>query len=107
MEEYFKICSCCHKKWTTQDKFISDTEIVIIGYKANFDKLTHGLFFFNHLHEDCYSTITIEAQNFLNLYNGPYYQEQKTGTVDCKGYCKNEKNWINVTHFVNVHMFEK
>ena len=90
MSEDFKICPNCQMHWPTQEKFISDKELELTGYKADFEKLEYGMFFFNHNENDCFSTIVIEVSEFLNLYKGPFYTERKTGTEDCPGYCKDK-----------------
>jgi hypothetical protein len=71
--------------------FLADKELKIIGYKADFEKLEYGLFFFNHLVEGCKSTITIPVYKFLELYKGKLYKERKTGTVECPGYCRKKE----------------
>lgn len=90
MDKAFKICSCCGKQWADQGLFIKDKELNLIGYKADFEKLEYGLFFFNHKRPECESTITIEALNFMNLYNGPIFSERKFGTVECPGLCQKQ-----------------
>ena len=86
----FKICPGCGKIWNTQDDFLSDPELKIIGYKADFEKLDYGMFFFNHLQEACRSTITIEVLGFKNLYTGPVYTAKRSGLPECLGYCLKE-----------------
>jgi hypothetical protein len=83
----FKICPNCKKEWETQEKFLSDSEIKIIGYKADFEKLEYGLFFFNHLQNECKSTITIDVLEFRNIYKGSVSSERGTGLDGCPGYC--------------------
>ena len=89
MDSIFKKCPCCNEEWTTQELFLGDRNLEIVGYKADFKKLEYGLFFFNHQIPNCNSTITIETNMFFNLYSGKKYTERKTGSEDCKGYCKN------------------
>jgi hypothetical protein len=90
--EIFKQCPCCHKIWETREKFLSDPDIKIIGYKAHFEILDLGMFFFNHLVDNCCSTITIYVKQFKELYTGKYYDIDKRGTNECKGYCNSIEN---------------
>ena len=70
------------------DNFVSDCEIELNGYKADFEKLEYGIFFFTHHKKECFSTMAIEAGNFFSLYDGPIHTERKTGTEECPSYCK-------------------
>ena len=81
---YFKKCSNCGFKWTTRDSFLTDSNLHIIGYQANFTELATGLLYFNH---SCGGTLAIRAYLFGDLYNGPIFQERATGGDDCPGYC--------------------
>jgi hypothetical protein len=88
----FKQCTCCHKIWDTREIFLSDPNIKIIGYKADFETLDLGMFFFNHLIAECCSTITIYVKQFKELYSGKYYGINKRGTNDCHGFCNSIEN---------------
>lgn len=83
----FKKCPNCLEVWSTQEKFVDDGLLEIIGYKANFEKLEEGLFFFTHKKQDCFSTMAIEVKEFLNLYTGPIYPERKAESEECPRYC--------------------
>lgn len=87
MDDLFKLCPNCRKQWRTQNSFLSDCELELNGYKADFEKLEQGMFFFTHKKEACLSTMVIEVRQFLNLYDGPIYPERKTGLEACSGYC--------------------
>ena len=65
MDHFFKVCPSCNKLWVSQIQFISDQNLELIGYKADFEKLEYGMFFFNHKIENCHSTLTIHAGSFL------------------------------------------
>jgi len=92
MDHFFKLCPCCNKLWASQIQFISDVNLEIIGYKADFEKLEYGMFFFNHKASECNSTLTINAGQFFNLYEGPVYKERLAGTKQCSGLCINKDN---------------
>lgn len=80
----FKRCHVCNSSWKTRDDFLADAGVVLIGYQSNFVAIEKGLFLFNH---SCRGTLSIEIQVFADLYDGPIYQERKTGSESCAGYC--------------------
>lgn len=86
----FKICSMCSTEWNTREDFLSDKELELNGYTADFEKLEYGLFYFTHHGSGCGSTITIYAGEFLDLYAGIRYQEQRARKEGCPGYCLDE-----------------
>ena len=46
-ESAFKKCPCCFTIWDSKDDFLSDSSLELNGYKADFQKLEYGLFFFH------------------------------------------------------------
>ncbi len=82
---HFKQCPNCGEVWPTQQNFLNDKNLDIIGYQANFVKLELGYFLFNHA--KCRTTLSLVANSFRNLYNGPIYTERKTQSADCPEYC--------------------
>lgn len=83
----FKICPMCATEWKTRDEFLGDKSLELNGYKADFEKLQWSLFYFTHKKEGCFSTMVIEAQDFLSLYSGTKYTERRTGEEDCPAFC--------------------
>ena len=83
----FKQCTVCSHIWETRQAFISDPGVCTIGYQANFKELEAGLLFFNHR---CKNTIAVPAAEFVDLYEGPMFEESKAETDDCPGYCLNK-----------------
>lgn len=83
-EAPFKTCKVCDHLWPTRDSFVADDEIRLIGYQANIMAVEKGLFLFNH---SCDGTLSINAMEFADLYDGPVYAEHKTGNSECPGYC--------------------
>ncbi len=67
---------------------MDDADIKIIGYEANFKKLEAGLLYFLHT---CKNTIALPADVFADLYDGPVFEDRKTETEDCPGYCLNHQ----------------
>jgi hypothetical protein len=87
----FKKCPSCFTSWATRNDFLRDGSLELNGYKADFQKLEYGLFFFTHKVADCFSTMALEAGDFLDLYTGTIYLESKTLTDECPRYCIDEK----------------
>ena len=79
-----KQCGLCLETWKSSDDFLGDPDITLVGYQVAFQALETGLFLFNH---SCRSTISINANAFTHLYDGPVFQERATGSDDCPGYC--------------------
>jgi hypothetical protein len=90
-KKLFKRCPRCSAEWETRDKFLDDESLEINGYGADFECLECSLFYFTHKTEGCFSTMTIEAKAFLDLYPGKKYTERRTGKEECPGYCLEEK----------------
>ena len=83
----FKTCPCCNATWLTRSDFLSDPSLEINGYAPDFDNLLEGLFFFTHHSPGCFSTMTLKAKSFNDLYTGKKYPERKTGDEDCLRLC--------------------
>jgi hypothetical protein len=81
---YFKKCPNCGFQWDTRDHFLSDRNLDIIGYQANFKELTTGLFYFNH---SCKGTLAVKAFFFGDLYEGPIFQRRANDSEACPRYC--------------------
>ena len=75
----------CGEEWTERDDFLSDPATQITGYAAHFKDLELGLFYFNHT--SCKTTMALQASLFTDLYDGPVFEERKTGSDVCPGYC--------------------
>jgi hypothetical protein len=80
----FKRCPTCGHMWASRDRLLADPDITVVGYQASFKKLTEGLFLFNHL---CNATLALPAEKFIDLYNGPIFEERLTGGKTCPGHC--------------------
>jgi len=80
----FKECPMCGFRWESRGSLLCDPCVEIIGYQVCFEDLQAGSFLFNH---SCEGTFAIRVQEFADLYHGPVYQERKTGTDECLGYC--------------------
>jgi hypothetical protein len=81
----FKQCPSCGEVWQTQQDFLDDNNLTIIGYQVNFVNLELGYFLFNH--DKCRTTLSIVAESFRNLHTGPIFKERKTQTTECPEYC--------------------
>ncbi len=81
----FKQCPACELTWRERDALLADPGVNIIGYQVNFEKLVAGFFLFNHA---CINTtFLLSVKDFVDLYDGPVFEERKTGSDDCSGYC--------------------
>ena len=85
MTNAFKICPHCGKTWPDRDVFLEDPGLEVIGYQVDFEAIERGLFLFNH--HDCKTTLAIPAARFMDLHNGPFFSERKTGSESCPGHC--------------------
>lgn len=81
----FKECTMCGRIWESRENFLSDPQIIGIGYMVNFRELELGLFLFNH--ELCGTTLAIEAAEFIDLYDGPVFVDRLMDTEECPEYC--------------------
>ncbi len=85
MNEPFKTCPFCSKDWPSRETFLSDDQLVLVGYQVDFEEVALGLFLFNHT--VCNTTLAIRAGLFKDMYFGPVFKERRTGQEDCPGYC--------------------
>jgi hypothetical protein len=85
MTTEFKICPFCSKAWSTRDDFLTDSDISLVGYQADFEALALWLLLFNH--SVCETTLAIRADLLKDLYIGPIFRGRRTGQEDCQGYC--------------------
>jgi hypothetical protein len=84
----FKKCPLCGFAWQSRSSFLSDSGIEMIGYQPHFEDLIAGFFLFNH---SCDGTLAILVESFEDLYDGPVYEERKTGTDECPEYCLHQE----------------
>ena len=74
----------CGFRWAGRESFLSDPRVKIIGYQACLNELKAGCLLFNHA---CEGTFAVRVREFEDLYEGPVFEERKTGTDACPGYC--------------------
>lgn len=84
IQDHFKNCPNCGAVWATREEFLSDADLVPVGYQVYFEDLQAGLFLFNH---SCGTTMAIEAGFFFDLHDGQIFRERATGTAECGGHC--------------------
>jgi hypothetical protein len=87
----FRVCTCGFS-WKTREDFLADPKVSIVGYQVNFEHLREGFFLFNHLEGGCYTTMSIHAAEFLDLYTGTIFQDRLTGAFECSGQCLHQSN---------------
>jgi hypothetical protein len=83
----FKVCPMCDHAWIDRSDFLADTSLNFNGYQADFENEGRGLFYFTHETKRCGSTMTIEAAEFLSLYNGRRYELSRQLSEECPRYC--------------------
>lgn len=83
----FKQCNKCNHQWETRDDFLSDKTLQVIGYQVFFEDLKFGLFLFNH---SCHTTIAVDTELLMDLYDGPIFSDRKPDGRKCPGRCLNE-----------------
>jgi len=77
--------------WNDRDIFLRDGSLELNGYQVNFNNLGEGLFFFTHNIEGCYSTMAIEAREFLDISKRVPIPGGRASQDDCPGYCLNRE----------------
>jgi len=87
----FKKCSMCNHVWSDREAFLSDPELVLVGYQVNFKELEAGLLLFQHDVGGCRTTVALKTEQFRDLYAGPVYTERKTDSEECPSYCLYEE----------------
>ena len=80
----FRQCIGCNTVWPDRDAFLCDSNVMLVGYQANFEDLVAGLFLFNH---SCETTLSMPVVAFRDLYDGSVFQRPLTGTAPCPEYC--------------------
>ena len=85
----FKQCSLCGHAWDSRDAFLIDPNVEIVGYQVNFASLSLGFLLFNH---SCHGTLSIAAEVFRDIYDGPVFSERATGGEQCPGHCLHQRN---------------
>jgi hypothetical protein len=75
------------------EEFLSDPEVTLTGYQANFQHLELGLILFNHL--SCHTTLGIPVAEFESFDEGPKFQTRWHGDPNCSGNCFQRSNLEN------------
>ena len=88
----FKECPMCSAVWKDRDEFIKDNSLVINGYQTNFEYLEHGLFYFTHEVDGCFSTMAMKVNAFYDLSPHKKFTERKTLTEECPRHCLDKSN---------------
>ncbi|MEI7850417.1 MAG: hypothetical protein WCH86_01135 [Kiritimatiellales bacterium] len=83
----FKICTTCSQQWETREDFLADPELKLVGYQVASEDLEGGLFYFNHQHKNCGTTLAIPVKEFTVLSPLPIVARRKTKQECCPGLC--------------------
>lgn len=87
----FRTCPSCGASWNTRHEFLSDPSVVLNGYQASFKNLETGLLLFTHHRDGCRTTMGVGVTEFLDLYSGKRYGENRALSPECPRYCIDEK----------------
>jgi len=80
----------CRHVWSDMTSFLSDADLLVIGYQVDFFELENGFFLFNHNSPRCGTTLSISVSAFSHLYDGEVFETRKSGSEECPGYCLRE-----------------
>ena len=85
----FKICSKCAYTWRVRDDFLGDPSICLVGFQASSKEAESGYYLFNHILEEnqCNTTLAVEVEDFLSLYNGTMFTDIKFESQLCELLC--------------------
>lgn len=83
----FKTCSSCDKQWVTRDDLLDDPEVILAGFQPAGSDTLEGYALFNHDTPECRSTIALEAEALLDMYDGPLHERVLMGSDACGGHC--------------------
>jgi hypothetical protein len=83
----FKTCTTCSKPWKTLKDFLADPELALAGYQAAFEDLEGGLFLFNHLYDNCGTTLAVTVKKFTVLSSRPILARSGKRPSGCSGFC--------------------
>jgi hypothetical protein len=83
----FKTCSKCALEWDTREEFLADPCVQLNGYQVNFLKLGEGLFLFTHKSPSCGTTLALHARQFIDMHDGPIFENALRGSPECMGLC--------------------
>lgn len=95
----FKVCPSCATEWQTRLDFLSDQSLILNGYQVSLRSLEKGLLLFTHDKDICRSTMGIYVTEFLDIYTGEKYAENRALSPECPRYCIDEKRFDRC----NVH----
>jgi len=87
----FAACPSCATTWKTRHEFLLDPSLILNGYQASIKNLETGLLLFTHHRENCRTTMGIRVMEFLDLYSGERYSENRALSPGCPRYCIDEK----------------
>ena len=83
----FLVCSCCGVSWDERDDILDDPRLDLVGFQVDFSGSSNGFFLFNHIVEECGTTIVVEVDLFADLRSVVHFEENQCGTNRCPGRC--------------------
>ncbi len=83
----FLVCACCGVSWGVRDDILNDPLLELVGFQVDFTGSSNGYFLFNHMVEECGTTIVLEVDLFADLGSVTRFGENLCGTELCPGRC--------------------
>ena len=83
----FLVCSCCGVSWDERDDILDDPQLDLVGFQVDFTGSSNGFFLFNHIVEECGTTIVVEVDRFADLQSGARFEKNLCGKELCPGRC--------------------
>jgi len=83
----FLVCTCCGVSWDERDDILDDPQLDLVGFQVDFSGSSNGFFLFNHIVEECGTTIVVEVDRFADLQSGARFEENLCGKEPCPGRC--------------------
>lgn len=91
-EKAFKACPLCNRIWESRSDFLKTSNLRLRGYQADIDKIENGLFLFNHIMDNCGTTLAIPVYEFFDLYQEIRYPKSRFGSDVCEMRCLNRND---------------
>lgn len=85
---HFQACGACKRRWPTQESFLLDPAVRLLGLQAVAHDSDFNVLIFEHR---CGSSISILTPRLRNLLPGPGPDEPAArliGTEECRGHCR-------------------
>jgi hypothetical protein len=83
----YKTCTTCEKSWETREDLLYDREMNITGYQPAASSDVLGYVLITHDRPGCGSTLALDSEELLDLYDGQLSDHVLHGSEACRGHC--------------------